>query len=233
MTEMVKRLLRQKLGNLGIVLVLVAVALLTVLSFSSGNGGPAMLALLLIATGAVSRDIASGTIQMILARPVRRSDYLLGRYLGILVLLAAFLLFAVLLSVSFQSLLGALFEVRETVALDTLLRVAAGEWLDGTLLAATLIFFSTFLPGVGDLLAYFLLQIGLGVAGSLGGRFPAIARGAAFVRDNFFPHVAWDEVLQGQGMLGAEVGRFVLALTVFLIGAIVIFSRREFSYGHD
>ena len=34
-------------------------------------------------------------------------------------------------------------------------------------------------------------------------------------------------------MLGAEVGRFVLALTVFLIGAIVIFSRREFSYGHD
>ncbi|MFN2385389.1 MAG: ABC transporter permease subunit [Thermoanaerobaculia bacterium] len=233
MKEMVQRVLRQKLGNLGIVFVLLAVAFLTVLSFSSGRGGPPSLALLLIATGAISRDISSGTAQMILARPIRRSDYLMGRYIGVLVLLAAFLTFAVLLSVSLQSLLGTLFGVRDPIPIAALLRIAAGEWLDGTLLAATLLFFSTFLPGVGDPLAYFVLQIGLGVAGSLGARFPPVARGAALVRENLFPHVAWEDVLRGEGILGADVGRFVLALTVFLLGAIVIFSRREFSYGHD
>jgi ABC-type transport system involved in multi-copper enzyme maturation permease subunit len=233
MSEMVQRLLRQKLGNLGILFVLLAIALLTVLTFNSGHGGPPTLALLLVATGAVSRDVSGGTIQMILARPIRRSEYLLGRYVGILVLLAAFLLFAVLLSVALQSLLAWVFETRDPVPLAALLRIAAGEWIDGALLAATLVFFSTFLPGVGDLLAYFLLQIGLGVAGSLGARFPPVARAAALVRDNLFPHVDWEGVFRGEGLLGADVGRFVLALTAFLAGAIVIFSRREFSYGHD
>jgi len=233
MREMVIRFVRQKLGNPGIVLVLLALAGLTLLSMLSGQGGPAVLAVLLLAPGSVSRDISSGTVQMILARPIRRSEYLLGRYLGILAVYAAFLLVALLVTLAARPLLAGTFGTPDSLAATDLFRVAAGEWLDGTLLAATLVFFSTFLPGIGDLLAYFMLQVGLGVASTLGARFPAIAEGAKVARENLLPRVEWAEVLRGEGALGAAPGRFVLALVAFLVGALFVFSRREFTYGHD
>lgn len=232
MIEMIVRYLRQKLGNLGIVLVLLAMMGLTLMTFVTGRGGPATLALLLIAPGAVSRDISSGTAQMILARPIRRSEYLLGRYLGILLLYAAFLVLAVLLTLALRPIFSGAFDAAP-IPTGHLLGVAAGEWLDGALLAATLLFLSTFLPGFGDLLAYFMLQIGLGVAGSLQQYFPAVAKAANVARENVFPQVAWSDVLGGDGALGAATGRFVLALATFLVGALFVFSRREFSYGHD
>lgn len=233
MKEMVIRFVRQKLGNPGIVLVLLALAGLTLLSMLSGQGGPAVLAVLLLAPGSVSRDISSGTVQMILARPIRRSEYLLGRYLGILAVYAAFLLVALLVTLAARPLLAGTFGTPDSLAATDLFRVAAGEWLDGTLLAATLVFFSTFLPGIGDLLAYFMLQVGLGVASTLGARFPGIAEGAKVARENLLPQVEWTEVLRGEGALGAAPGRFVLALAAFLVGALLVFSRREFTYGHD
>ena len=51
--------------------------------------------------------------------------------------------------------------------------------------------------------------------------------------ENVSPTVPWDAVLQGQNVLRLETGRFVLACVVFLAGALVIFSRREFAYGQD
>jgi hypothetical protein len=47
------------------------------------------------------------------------------------------------------------------------------------------------------------------------------------------PSVAWNEVLRGQGVLGAVTGRWVFALTVYLALAAIVFSRRELPYGQD
>ena len=68
----------------------------------------AYVALLLIASRrpSVSRDASTGALQMILARPIRRTEYLFGRYLGIVVAFAAFSLACVLLGLFANVVLG-------------------------------------------------------------------------------------------------------------------------------
>lgn len=235
MMEMVRRFLRQKFGNLGVVLALVAIALLAMVTFfSQGSGGAAGLAVLVLAAGSVSKDASSGALQMILARPIRRSEYLFGRYLGILSAYAVFLLFTFFLAVTLPRLLFLIFDQTGPYPpLIPLLRAAGAAWLSGTLVAATLLFFSTFLPGFGDVLAFILIQFSFGIGSVLGGRFPAVAEAATLARENLMPDVAWSQVFLGEGLLGEATGRFVLALTGFLIAAALVFSRREFSYGQD
>jgi ABC-type transport system involved in multi-copper enzyme maturation permease subunit len=232
---MVQRFLRQKLGNPGILIALAVIALMAMISFATQQtGGVAGLAVLVLAAGSISKDASSGALQMILARPIRRTEYLFGRYLGILTAYAAFLLFTVLLAVTLPRLFSLFFqEPGRYPPLTSLLNAAAAAWLSGTLVAATLLFFSTFLPGLGDVLAFILIQFFFGIAGAVGSQFPAIARASAIARENLMPEAAWGRILRGESLLGEATGRFLLALTVFLIGALLIFSRREFSYGQD
>lgn len=232
---MIRRFLRQKFGSVGIVLALVAIALLAMLSLATQQrGGAAGLAVLVLAAGCISKDASSGALQMILARPIRRSEYLFGRYVGILSAYALFLLFTLLLAAlvprAFSLLLT---EPTLNPPLTALLAAAGGAWLAGTLVAAAVLFFSTFLPGFGDVLAFVLLQFSFGIAGVVGTRFPAVANVATRARENLMPEVEWGRIFRGEGLLEEPTGRFVLALTVFLIAATVVFSRREFSYGQD
>ncbi len=235
MTEMIRRYLRQKFSNVGTVLALAALALLSIFSLQSPRGGGAeWLALLVLAAASVSRDASSGALQMILARPIHRSKYLFGRYLGVLTAYAIFLFAAFLLAILLPKLFSLLFGAGgATASVSTLARSAGAAWLAGALFAAILLFFSTFLPGLADVLAFFLFAILFGVAESLGAHLPQVAKAGRIAKENLMPHVPWAEILRGQGVLRASVGQFALALTVFLIAAAFVFSRREFSYGQD
>ncbi|HYR46788.1 MAG TPA: hypothetical protein VER78_07260, partial [Thermoanaerobaculia bacterium] len=88
MKEMVRRFLRQKFGSVGMLIALAVLSIVTALQVAATGDASALesgfLALLLLAAGSVSRDASSGALQMILARPIRRVEYLYGRYLGIL-----------------------------------------------------------------------------------------------------------------------------------------------------
>lgn len=235
MREMILRYIRQKFGNVGILLALAAIALLSMISLASGRpGGADGLALLVLAAASVSKDISSGALQMILARPIHRSRYLFGRYLGILAAYAIFLLFALLLAIVLPKLFSLVFgEGGPEASISSMARAAGASWLAGTLAAAILLFFSTFLPGLADVLAYILLQFSFGVTENLSAYFPQVAKAGRIAKENLMPQVPWGEVLRGQGVLRASVGQFALALTVFLIAAAFVFSRREFSYGQD
>jgi len=239
MTEMVRRFLRQKFGSVGILITLSALALLTVLTLAAGQRGlgPGILALFLLAAGSVSRDAGSGALQMILARPIHRSAYLFGRYLGILLSYAAFILAAVLLTLLLAELFSPMVGPGRgpRVTWDSLALAAGASWMEGALIAAILLFFSTFLPGVADVLAYFLLLLLLHVPEGIGEMLnkPRVSSAVRVVRENVLGSVPWDEVLRGEGVLRAATGRYVLALTVFLTLAAVLFARREFSYGQD
>ncbi len=111
----------------------------------------------------------------------------------------------------------------------------AGAFLNALLFAAILLFFSTFLRGYADVLAYLVLSIFLALLPGLGValRKPWLQRGAEQLRKNVLPDVDWSQVLRGHQVLGEPTGRWVLAVTAFLILAAVIFSKREFTYGHD
>jgi ABC-2 family transporter len=239
--EMVRRYLRQKFGSVGVVIALGLLALLTAFPLAASGHeasfeSSGFLTILILAAASVSKDASSGTLQMILARPIRRVDYLLGRYCGILlaygVCLAVTAGIALALSPLLRVLLGG---GGGPLSLTGMARGAAGALLSGALFASILLLFSTFLPGYGDVLAYLLLSLLLALPEILGPPLglPWLSKIGPVARDNVLPRVAWGEVLRGNRVLSAEVGAYALAVAAYLTLAAVIFSRREFSYGRD
>jgi ABC-type transport system involved in multi-copper enzyme maturation permease subunit len=238
--EMAQRFLRQRFGSVAMAVALGVLALLSALmaAFSEPEQalGTGFLAILLIAAGSVSRDVSGGTIQMILARPIRRTSYLFGRYLGILSAYGVFLVVAAALAVLFSNLLPRAFGAAPNpVSVASLARGVVIAMANALLFAAILLFFSTFLRGYADVLAYFLLAVLLRVMAGLGAALhrPALTRAGEAIRENVLPDVPWDRVVRGQDLLGEATGRWVLAVVAFLVLAAVVFSRREFSYGQD
>lgn len=240
MTEMARRFLRQKFDNPVIAVALAALALLVALPAALA-GGPGFqqtpfLALIVIAAASVSKDAATGALQMILVRPISRTDYLYGRYLGILAAYGIFLAVCALLTVLFSVALMPALKIRaEPLSWEALALGAAGAFLSAVLFSAVLLFFSTFLPGYGDLVGYFLLSVALGVLASLGGvlRKPWLTRVFETVKENVLPEPDWGAILMGDRSPGAATGRWALAVVAFLIAAAVVFRRREFAYGQD
>lgn len=237
MIEMVRRFLRQKLGSPAILIVMAAFALLSLIPLVGSKGrtdtGILVVLLLVLAAGSVSRDSASGALQMILARPIRRSEYLFGRFLGIGASFGLFLLVTFVLAILIPRIIP--FLTAADIDAAATARALAGSFLSGMLVAAMLLFFSTFLPGYADVLALFLCSLLINAPEGLAGwlKSPGLARFGKALRENLSPTVPWDEVLRGDNVLRASVGSYVLALVAFLVAALIVFSRREFAYGQD
>ena len=241
MIEMVRRFLRQKFGSPAIAIALGVMALLTAVTAALSDPERALstgfVAIVLIAAGSVSKDASGGALQMILTRPIPRSTYLFGRYFGILAAYAIFLALTGALTVLLANTLPRLPGARTPsgFAMLPLGRGLAGAFLDALLFAAILLFFSTFLRGYADVLAYVVLSIFLSLLPGFGRAIgkPWLQRGAEALRKNVLPDVDWSEVLRGHQVLAEPTGRWVLAVAVFLSLAAIVFSKREFSYGHD
>jgi len=240
--EMVRRFLRQRFGSPAMAIALGVLVLLTAIQAAASDPeqavGTSFLAILLIAAGSVSKDASGGALQMILARPIRRTAYLFGRYFGILAAYAVTLGAIIGLTLLCARALPAFFGPRSMTAdfsVAALGRGAGAAFLNGILFAAILLFFSTFLGGYADVLGYILLQVLLGAIPALGDLLqkPWLRRAGETLRSNVLPNVEWKEILRGQNVLGEPTGRWAFAVTAFLVLAAVIFSRREFSYGHD
>lgn len=234
---MIRRFLRQRFGSAGLVVALVVLGLVQVLFLAAQGAASgfsmAAWAIFVIAAGSVSRDVSSGALQMILSRPIRRSEYLFGRYFGILLSFALFLLAtSVLALILFHTVV---LRTARGAAADLSvegLAVAAGQaFLTGAFQAAILLMFSTFLPGIADLLGLLLLYLLLNLPQF--SQAPWLKTAGERARENMLPPVEWTRVLRGEGVHAEATGRWVLALTVYLVIAAVVFSRRELPYGQD
>jgi len=239
-TEMIRRYLRQKFHSVGVVIALSALALVSAfpLATSGGESGfeSGTLALIILAAACVSRDESSGALQMILSRPIRRSEYLLGRFAGVLAGYGAFLLACVGLALLVSRVLPMLTGVPASFPpLAGLLRGAAGAFLGAMTMAAPILLLSTFLPGYGDVLGYILLGGVLALPSAVARLFqmPALEKIGTFLRQNLMPDVDWGEVLSGRHLLSEPTGRWLLAVVGYLALADFVFSRREFAYGRD
>jgi hypothetical protein len=235
--EMIRRFVRQKFGSAGLVVALAVLGFVQLLGLAARGAAAgfsvANWAILVIAAGSVSRDMSSGALQMILSRPIRRTHYLFGRYLGILLSYGLFLLATSVLAFLFVHLI--VLRTAHGAAADystAALAVGAGQaFLSGALQAAILLLFSTFLPGIADLLGLLLVYLVLNLPQV--SQVPWLRTAGQRAGENMLPLVDWAGVLRGHGVLGAATGRWVFALTVYLALAAIVFSRRELPYGRD
>jgi ABC-type transport system involved in multi-copper enzyme maturation permease subunit len=236
--EMIRRFVRQKFGSAGLVVALIVLGLVQLLPLAAqGTAAGFSMAswgIFVLAAGSVSRDISSGALQMILSRPIRRTQYLFGRYFGILLSYALFLVATSLLAFLLFHLV-VLRTARAGGAADFStagLAVAAGEaFLTGAFQAAILLLFSTFLPGIADLLGLLLLYLVLNLPQFSQSAF--IRNAGERARENMLPSVEWERVFRGGDVPAAATGRWLFALTVYLVLAAIVFSRRELPYGQD
>jgi ABC-type transport system involved in multi-copper enzyme maturation permease subunit len=223
-----------------------AMAFLTILGLYAVNFLSAFLALFL-SVGSVSGEIDSGTIQAILARPLRRADYILGRWLGFSSIIAVYVaVMAWALLVVAQAISG--YEAPHPFQAIALMSLSAVVLLTVSLLGSSalstlangVLVFSLFglawLAGIIEFIGNAISNqsmVTLGIIVSLIVPSDAIWRGASFFLQS---PVVLTAMAAGRDVLPfassvpptpALIGWSLIHVGVTLIGAIVLFSRRD------
>jgi len=199
-----------------------------------------------IGIGLVSKEVEKKSVFGLLTKPVTREQFILGKYLGLVMTLVVNL---AVMTIAFYFVLLTIQETASVTtkagwpapALDPRLLIAIVLLVaELALVTALALFFSTF---SSPLLAA-LLTLGLWVAGHFNGdlrRFenvvdaPAVAwvaRGLYYVLPNLAPFNVKAEVVYGMPVAASHVGYTMLYALVYisaiLIAALAIFRRRDF-----
>jgi hypothetical protein len=179
-----------------------------------------------VSAGLIGSDVADGTVQLLLVRPVTRNQYLAGRFLGALTLALS----GALLIVAANAI-GCVFHgkfvfdgaeaggLALTVAADLVWQVAFCFAL------------STFVPGRGDVIAYVALWVSsrvlVGQAADV--LWPWLAAALQWWEDQMM-----NDLFLSGGLSPAfwhDLPRWSSNLAFVLFLGAAVFHRREFSYG--
>jgi ABC-type transport system involved in multi-copper enzyme maturation permease subunit len=224
----VRETIRRHVTNIGY---LTYVAFLPLLGFGVARFGPpgaawpTLVGLLAIITGCgvLGPEFSSGTLQLILVKPIDRSTYLVSRVAGVvsIVWLAAIVACA-------GELVGRIASgnIPWEVLGATLLNTAVLSILTVSLLA----FFGSFTRAYINVALYMVLQIALSMLppliGMTGRDVATIVRGITFVQSNLFPDAP--HRFNGPWLL------LVLSnAAIALVLACFVFRNREVPYGAD
>jgi ABC-type transport system involved in multi-copper enzyme maturation permease subunit len=200
-----------------------------------------------IGIGLVAREIERRSIYPLLAKPVRRHEFIVGKYVGLVGTLVVNL---AVMAVAFYLVLAYLGRVLPESAIAASPRPPADPMLvaaiamiacELALVTAVALFCSTFSSSA---LLSAALTAGLYVAGQFGadlknlGQFvdsPAaatIGRGLYYLLPNFAAFDVKAQVVHGQPLsasyLVLTAGYAFLYVTVLLLAAVMVFSRRDF-----
>ncbi len=178
----------------------------------------------MLGAGIIGEEVSAGTLLLVLARPIRRWEYVLSKWIALAALTAAIL--------ALQALALAAIAVRGGQLLDPALaglRLAEALLL-GTGSASVLILFSVLVPGGKEVSSIMLAWAGgwlLQVLGPYLGWMWLFHAGEGVVR-LIYPTVS----LGAGGGVGTAYAVLTWAMTtaVTLLAAVVAFNRRELSY---
>lgn len=221
----------------GVFCALVAMVALGVSRFNSpGSGWPSLIAglAILVGSGPIGPESSSGTLQLILVKPVNRAVYLLSRVAGVVVVVWTAAAIAFL-----SELIGRIAwseRIPWRVMLAILVNTAAGV----VLTCALLVLFGSLTRAWFNAAIYLALDIGFVISLSVLGMIRvtrtamgtflnqhlAIERTLTVVQENLFPDAP--RVLDRNWLL------LVLSnVAVALLLACLAFRRREVTYGAD
>ena len=181
---------------------------------------------LTLAAGMIGQDLSSGTLQLLLARPVTRAQYVFSRWGAVA---AGTFLIAVL-----QALVAALIMALRGVPVSW---VEAAQFLaNGALLAlgtaAVMALLSSLAAGIGDLGLLFLVFISAQVLEKLGmfKSWDWLVRGAGELLRVLKPQLDLAPLFHGDPVTWFAVVSYLSTVTLCLGLAVVVMNRRELSY---
>ncbi|HET7705334.1 MAG TPA: ABC transporter permease subunit [Thermoanaerobaculia bacterium] len=205
-----------------------------VASFNTpGAVWPSLVGMLAVVAGAgvIGPEFSSGTLQLIVSRPLRRWSYLLSRVAGVVAVVGIAAALAFVAESVTRLLRGT-----DLVPWPILLNVLAVALSS----CALLVFFASVTRAYFNIAIYFMLQIGFSATegilalvrgrGGATGEFlrvhPEIETGVAAVSQTLFPEVI-------PHFDGGWIVKTLVVSAIALALACVFFSRREVPYGAD
>jgi ABC-type transport system involved in multi-copper enzyme maturation permease subunit len=205
---------------------LAGVALSGQLSLLHGISAPLAI---LFAAGAIGQDVSSGTLQLLLVRPVTRPEYVVSRWLGASLAALALTLGTLALGTLVLMLRGTPAAPLEVLrlALEAITTIA-GQ-------AAVIVMLSTLVGGIGDLGIFLGLNILLqmGQAAALFMKSPGLGRACEELVGALGPQLSFAGLPQSVPPSWFAVVSWASSLTLALAAGITRLNRRELSYAAD
>jgi hypothetical protein len=229
---LVTTLWRQRLASpvrLALLAMLSGMPLLAIL-FMPGTGlaplGGAQGLMLTLGAGMIGQDVSSGVLHLLCARPVRRSEYVLSRWLGVA-------LAGVALSALQLALACGLLAARDALpSPQSIVLFASGRLLECFGIAAVLACFSSLIGGLGDLAIYLLVNLGAGIVQMAGQvkRWPWVDRVGSELLGALVPTLDLPRLVAASPMPWYPIVAYASTVTLCLALAIVMVNRKELSY---
>ena len=231
-TTLITALWRQRLASpvrLVLLGTLFGIPLLPIL-FMQGAGfsvlGNSQGLVLVLGAGMIGQDVSSGVLQLIYARPVRRPEYVVSRWLGVAFAGSALSLLQVALASGFMAAHGAPPAARDAVMF------AGARVLESFGLAAVLALLSSLVGGFGDLALYLVCNMGAGLVQGVGSfkHWPPIERLGAEILGSMMPTIDLGRLIEATPMPWYPVVAYASTVALCLALAMVAVNRQELSY---
>jgi ABC-type transport system involved in multi-copper enzyme maturation permease subunit len=201
-----------------------AVAIMGTLSPLGGIAGPIALVL---AAGAIGQDVSSGTLQLLLVRPVSRPSVLMSRWLA-----AALCSVAIVVTLLILGTFALLLRGTHPDALD-LIRVVLEAACNAAGSAAVIIMLSTLAGGLGDvgilLATIFVTQMFQALAAFK--HWDWLARASGELQGVLSPQLSWEWMVHQMPPSWFAIASWASTVTLALAVGIARLNRRELSYG--
>ena len=180
---------------------------------------------LLFAGGLIGQDVSTGVLQLLLARPVRRWEYVIHRWLAVAVAATAVCWVQAVAAWGLMNLRGG------APPIEDLLLFLAGRLFDVFALAAVITLLSSLFNGLGDLAIFLLCTIVFGfltlVAQTAG--WQAVLPVLQIVNDFFGPKLEMARIRAGAPSWYA-IASYLSTVSLALWLAVVNVNRKELSY---
>jgi ABC-2 family transporter protein len=180
---------------------------------------------LILGAGMVGLDVSSGVLQLVLARPVSRREYLISRWLATAFGAAGFAALQVALATAIVILRGGAV-APEMVATALLATTSSAFGASAVLLAL-----STLGPGLADLGLFVMIMISTSVLQMAGtaAKVAWVARAGTLIGESLNPTLEWSRLF-GAAVSWHELAAYASTVTLALAVGIWVLNRKELSY---
>lgn len=181
----------------------------------------------LLGAGILGQETSSGVMQLLFARPVRRWEYVLSRWLAVIAAATALLAAQI-------ALLCLVMAARGLPGMKEIGLTLADQVLQAVGTTSVILFYSSFLSGVGDVLGIVLTLISAQILNGIGQlrQSPVLIRAAEEVNRFLTPQVPL-ATLMGGAIPWFEIVSYLSTVTLGVAVAVLVLNAREISYASE